>query len=181
MDGTAPRSDSYGFSLLPAVRATWAPRGETPVLHHHFAWTRLSMSGALAYRPDGSEAALVFQFRSGAYNDVSLIEFLEEFHTHFADESITLIWDGLPSHRSKRMKAWIATQRSWLVVEQLPGYAHELNPMELVWGNLKNTELANLCPETIDEAEQVADAGLVRIGTNTQLCFNFLAHTGLSL
>jgi len=139
------------------------------------------MSGALAYRPDGTEAALVFQFKSGAYNDVSLIEFLEEFHNHFAGEKITLIWDGLPSHRSRRMLDWIAGQRRWLVVERLPGYAHDLNPMELVWGNLKNTELANLCPDTIDEAEQAADEGLMRIGTNSQLCFNFLEHTGLSL
>jgi len=70
------------------------------------------MSAALAYRPDRSEAALVFQMKEGAYNTDSLIEFLEEFHTHFAGEKVTLIWDGLPSHRSKAMKAWIATQRA---------------------------------------------------------------------
>ena len=46
--------DESGFSLLPPVRATWAPTGQTPVLRHRFSWTRLSMSGALAYRPDGS-------------------------------------------------------------------------------------------------------------------------------
>ena len=43
-------------SLLPPVRGTWAPKGRTPVLRHRFSWTRLSMSGALAYRPDASEA-----------------------------------------------------------------------------------------------------------------------------
>lgn len=163
------------------MRATWAPKGETPVLRHHFSWTRLSMSAALAYRADGTEAALVFQIKPDAYNTDSLIEFLEEFHTHFAGDKVTLIWDGLPSHRSKKMKAWIATQRRWLMVEQLPGYAHDLNPVELVWGNVKAKELANLCPDTIDEAHTAADAGLMRIGTNEQLCFNFLDHTGLSL
>jgi transposase len=163
------------------VRATWAPRGKTPVLCHHFSWTRLSMSAALAYRPDGTEAALVFQFSARAFNTDSLIEFLNEFHRHFAGEKVTLIWDGLPSHRSKAMKAWTATQRSWLVVEPLPGYAHDLNPVELVWGNVKARELANLCPDTITDAEAAADAGLMRIGTNEQLCFNFLHHTGLSL
>ena len=151
------------------------------MLRHHFSWTRLSMSAALAYRADRSEAALVFQFRDGAYNDESLIEFLEEFHAHFAGDRVTLIWDGLPSHRSKRMKAWVATQRRWLVVEQLPGYAHDLNPVELVWGNIKSRELANLCPDTIDEARDAADAGLTRVGSCYQLCFNFLDHTGLSL
>ena len=139
------------------------------------------MSAALAYRPDRSQAAMVFQIKDGAYNTDSLIEFLDEFHTHFAGEKITLIWDGLPSHRSRAMRSWIATQRSWLVVEQLPGYAHDLNPVELVWGNVKSVELANLCPDTIDDAETAAADGLHRVGTNYQLCFNFLDHTGLSL
>ena len=92
-----------------------------------------------------------------------------------------MIWDGLPSHRSKMMKDWIATQRHWLVVEQLPSYGHDLNPVELVWGNLKSRELANLCPDTIDEAAGHADDGLNRIGSDSQLCFAFLRHCGLEL
>ena len=173
--------DESGFSLLPSVRATWAPRGQTPVLVHRFSWKRLSMAGALAYEPDRSDAFLVFQMRSGAYNDESLIEFLTELRALVGGRKVTLLWDGLPSHRSACMKAWLATQRSWLVVEQLPGYAHELNPMENVWGNLKGKELANLCPDTIDEAAGPADDGLSRIGSDTALCFAFLRHTGLEL
>jgi transposase len=139
------------------------------------------MSAALAYRADASEAALVFQIKDDAYNTDSLIEFLEQFHEHFSGEKVTLIWDGLSAHRSRAMKAWIATQRSWLVVEQLPGYAHDLNPVELVWGNVKAVELANLCPDTIEEAQAAAENALERVGTSYQLCFNFLDHTGLSL
>jgi putative transposase len=139
------------------------------------------MSAALAYRPDGSEAAMVFQIKDGSYNTESLIEFLEQFHVHLAGEKVTLIWDGLSAHRSKQMKAWIARQRSWLMVEQLPPYAHDLNPCELVWGNVKAVELANLCPETLQEAQAAAEKGLERVGTSYQLCFNFLQHTGLSL
>ena len=67
------------------------------------------MSAALAFRSDGTEAALVFQFKAGAYNTESLIEFLRELHGHFPGEKVTVIWDGLPSHRSKAMKAWVAT------------------------------------------------------------------------
>jgi transposase len=173
--------DESGFSLLPPVRATWAPRGQTPVLRHRFSWTRLSMSGALAYRPDKSEAALLFQIKEGAYNTESLIGFLTDLHDHFGADKVTLIWDGLSSHKSKQMKEWIATQRGWLVVERLPGYAHDLNPIEQVWGNIKTVELANLCPDTIDEAQQAAEAGLDRVGSSYDLCFSFLAHCGLSL
>ena len=163
------------------MRATWAPKGHTPVLRHRFSWTRLSMSGALAYRPDASGAALVFQIKEGSYDTESLIEFLTDLRGHFGGEKLTLIWDNLSCHKSKAMTAWIATQRHWLVVERLPGYAHDLNPIEMVWGNVKQVELANLCPDTIDDAHTAAESGLGRVGSSYDLCFAFLAHTGLSL
>lgn len=139
------------------------------------------MAAAIAYRPNRFDAALVFEIRPGAYNDEALIEFLDALHRHLDGDKVTLIWDGLPSHRSRRMRAWTADQRHWLVVEQLPAYAPDLNPVEALWGNLKGSELANLCPDTIDQAADAADTGLTRIGTDTQLCFAFLDHTGLSL
>jgi transposase len=139
------------------------------------------MSGALAYRADGSDAALVFQINQGAYNTDTLIEFLTELHDHFHGDQITLIWDGLPAHRSQKMKTWIETQKHWLTVERLPPYAHDLNPIEMVWGNVKAVELANLWPDTIDQARTAAAAGLHRIGARHDLCYAFLTHTGLSL
>jgi len=91
--------DESGFSLLPSVRATWAPKGHTPVLTHHFNWKRLSMSAALCFRPDGSAASLVFGIQPGAYNDESLMEFLTELHCRLDGDKVALIWDRLPSHR----------------------------------------------------------------------------------
>jgi transposase len=172
--------DESGVSLLPSVRATWAPRGHTPVLRHRFNWKRLSLAGALAYEPDGSDAHLVFDLRPGAYNDEMLIEFLSELND-IEQRPVLLIWDGLPAHRSKRMSEWVATQHSWLAVEQLPGYAPDLNPLEQAWGNLKCRELANLCRDTIDAVADVAEDGLDRIGTDAELCLAFLRHSGLRL
>lgn len=163
------------------MRATWAPKGQTPVLRHRFNWKRLSMSAAVGFAPDGSDSWLVFNMRPGTYNQDSLIEFLQDLHEHLGNDKLTLIWDGLPSHRSKVMRAWIAQQRPWLVVERLPAYGHDLNPVELIWGNLKSSELANLCPDTIDEAAAFADAGLGRIGGDADLPFAFLKHCGLKL
>ena len=148
---------------------------------HRFNWKRLSMSAAVGYAPDGSDAWLFYAMRPGSYNDESLISFLEDLHEELDGRKLTLIWDGLPSHRSNVMNAWIARQRSWLVTERLPPYGHDLNPVELVWGNLKSSELANLCPDTIADAADIADAGLDRIGGDASLCFAFLRRTGLTL
>jgi transposase len=172
--------DESGVSLLPSVRATWAPRGHTPVLRHPFNWKRLSLAGALAYEPDGSDAHLVFELRPGAYNDEMLIEFLSEMND-IEQRTVLLVWDGLPAHRSRRMREWVHSQRHWLSVEQLPGYAPELNPLEQAWGNLKSQELANLCSDTIDEVAGIAEDGLDRIGTDANLCLAFLRHSGLRL
>jgi len=94
---------------------------------------------------------------------------------------VTLIWDGLPSHRSKKMKAYLASQRRWLVVERLPGYAPELNPVEKLWANFKGGELANLCADTLDGPIRAARQGVQRIGDDEELLFGFLKATVLSL
>jgi putative transposase len=109
------------------------------------------------------------------------MEFLTELHRHLDGDKVTLIWDGLSSHRSRAMQAFLKKQRTWLVVERLSAYAPDLNPVEQVWGNLKDGELANLCPDTIDEAEVIVDQGLCRIGNETTLAFGFLRHCGLTL
>ena len=155
--------DESGLSLLPSVRRTWAPRGKTPVLTHPFNWKRVSVAAALAYSPDGARARLLFHLREGSYNDEALIEFLRRLRRHPLGDKVTLLWDGLPSHRSRAMSAFIASQRRWLVVERLPAYAPDLNPVEWLWGNLKGTELANLCAETLDGTIQAATAGVRRI------------------
>lgn len=173
--------DESGVSLTPSVRRTWAPRGSTPVLTHRFNWKRMSMAAALAYRPDGTEATLVFHTHAGAYNDETLIHFLTELRRHLRRAKVTLLWDGLPSHRSRAMRSFIVSQRGWLVVERLPAYAPELNPVEGLWGNVKGRELANLCAETIEETVQAAESGLKRVGKDADLAFALLRRTGLSL
>lgn len=147
---------------------------------HRFNWKRLSMSAAIAYRPDGSDAQVMFEIRTGSYNDEGLIAFLEGLRGHL-DAKVTLVWDGLPSHRSKCMNDWIKSQRRWLVVERLPAYAPDLNPVEALWGNLKGTELANRCVDTIDDAADIAEAGLARLAGDSDLCFSFLRRSGLCL
>jgi transposase len=151
------------------------------VLRHRFVWKRLSLAGALVYEPDGSDAHLVFQLRPGAFNDETLIEFLTDLDQLEQHRLVILIWDGLPSHRSRRMLDWVASQRDWLSIERLPGYAPDLNPTEQVWGSVKSKELANLCADTIAEVADIAEDGLDRISSDASLCFAFLRHCCLRL
>jgi hypothetical protein len=98
------------------------------VLQHRFSWKRLSVSAVVGYAPDGADAWLVFQMRPGSNNEETLIEFLGELHDHLDGDKVTIIWDGLPSHRSRATKAFIASQRSWLVVERAARLRARLEP-----------------------------------------------------
>jgi transposase len=92
-----------------------------------------------------------------------------------------LLWDGLPAHRSHAMRAWLNTQRSWLVVERLPAYAPELNPVEGLWSSLKAVELANLATPTLAEVIGQAHRGVQRVRRTPHLAYSFLRHAGLSV
>jgi len=96
-------------------------------------------------------------------------------------QKASLLWDGLPAHRSRVMRAWLRRQRSWLVVEPLPAYAPELNPVEALWASLKGVELANLAGERLDEVVAAAERGIKRIRSTPHLAFSFLRYCGLSL
>jgi transposase len=67
------------------------------------------------------------------------------------------------------------------VVEPLPGYAPELNPVEGLWASLKGVELANLAGESLDDVVAAAERGVQRIQRTPHLAFSFLRHCGLSL
>jgi hypothetical protein len=173
--------DESGISLIPPVRRTWSPRGTTPVLRHRMAWKRASMAAALGYHPDGTKARLCFHLQADSYDTDSLIGVLEQLADFYAGQRVVLIWDGLSSHWSHKMRAHLDAQRAWLTVERLPAYAPELNPVEFLWANLKGGELANCGGDTIAEVADQAEYGIQRVCGSDSLVVGFLAHTGLTI
>jgi transposase len=172
--------DESAVSLIPPVRRTWSPRGTTPILRHRFGWKKASMAAALGYRPDGG-ARLCFHLQRPSYNTDRLIAVLEQLAGFYAGHRVVLVWDGLSSHWSIRMRAWLDSQRDWLTVERLPAYAPELNPVEYLWANLKDVELANLPTTTLAEVADATEQGIKRVCNHDDLVIGFLAHTGLTL
>ncbi|HEX6175615.1 MAG TPA: transposase [Candidatus Binatia bacterium] len=58
-------------------------------------------------------------------------------------KKLLVIWDGSQPHRSRLVKDF--------VLEYLPAYAPELNPVEYIWGYWKHHELPNFCPKTFSD------------------------------
>lgn len=139
------------------------------------------MAGALAFRWDGRRAGFFFQTRPGTFTERPLIAFLRDLKRHLRGRPVILIWDGLHAHRSLAMRTYLARQRAWLTVERLPGYAPELNPVELVWGNVKGQELANVCVADVDALRTPLRRGCARVRRHPRLAYHFLRHAGLGL
>lgn len=139
----------------------------------------ISVCAALGFRWDGRRCRLFFQTREGSYNSESLIAFLRALRRHVHGQKAILIWDGLPGHKSRRMKDYLADQRRWLRVEPLPGYAPDLNPVETLWGNVKGQEMANRCSKDLAEVATTVRTGMKRVRKSRTLAFSFLKHAGL--
>ena len=134
----------------------------------------------MGYRWDGRRSRLYFQTMEGSYNSETLIKFLKDLKRHLRGQRAILVWDGLPAHKSRAMKAYLLEQRGWLTVEKLPGYAPDLNPVELLWGNVKGKELANRCAKDLAELDTAVRNGMARVRKSATLANSFLQHAGLS-
>jgi len=117
--------DEAGLYLLPMAVGTWAPVGQTPVLR--VPLTRDHLSAISCISPNGR---LFLQVRQNAYDAQAVVAFLRVLLRKLSGK-VLVIWDGSPIHRAQPIKDFLkrgAARRLWL--EQLPGYAPDLNPDE---------------------------------------------------
>ena len=92
---------------------------------------------------------------------------------------LVVVQDNSSTHVSAAMAGLVAA-RDWLIVFQLPPYAHELNPVELVWSQLKRS-LANLAKRNLAQLTALVKTRLRRMQYRPGLLGGFLASTGLDL
>lgn len=67
----------------------------------------------------------------------------------------------------------------WIEAEWLPGYAPDLNPVEMVWNHTKYADLANFIPEDGDHLEQAVTTSIEETRQENGLKQAFFAHAGL--
>jgi hypothetical protein len=178
-------ADESGISLRPARARTWARRGNTPILTVAARGGRkLSLAGIVAYRtgdrPRIIYRTMIHRGRKGepkGFAEDHFAALLDATHQQLG-APIVLVWDGLPAHKSAKMRALIAA-RPWLRVYRLPGYAPELNPVENLWSNLKRG-LANLAPGGINDLLHTVKNRLKRMQYRPGLAHGFLTTSGLA-
>jgi transposase len=136
--------DQTGFYLLPSKVRTYAPVGQTPIIRAPLSRDHLSAMGGITL-----EGKLYLIVQEGAYRGSDVVRFLKHLLQHIVGK-LLVIWDGAAIHRSQAVKDYLSQGASQRIhLEQLPGYAPELNPAEGIWNYLKRVELKNLCCQSI--------------------------------
>ena len=139
--------DQSGFYLLPMVVRTYAPVGKTPILKENLTRDHLSAMSAITL-----EGKLYMLEQERAFKGEDVVRFLKHLMRQIPSK-LLIIWDGSPIHRGGAVKDFLASgaARGRVQLEQLPGYAPDLNPDEGIWKHLKCVELKNLCCESLAE------------------------------
>jgi hypothetical protein len=160
------------------VRKTWAPRGQTPGLRHRFNWKRLHAIANLVCQPDGSACDLLLRVQDKPIQEDAMVAYLDAWRQHLPGLR-ALLWEGLPAHRSLKVKQYLRAHRAWRLVAPLPAYAPELNPVEYVWSPRKGKDTANCCPDPLGQLHQQVDKAHQRLRQEPTELYDFLAASGL--
>jgi transposase len=172
--------DESGYMLTPTVRRTWAPRGRGAVLDCWDRRDRLSAISCLTVSPHASRLNLYFRILPDNVHGEDVVAFLRELKRMLGGP-LTVLWDRGPVHRKSGVVRAYLAEHPEIAAEDLPTYAPELNPDELVWSWSKYGRLANLAASNTDQlAEQVIDE-LIYLKQHPTLLASFVDKTELKL
>jgi len=128
--------DESGFRADAVHGRTWGVKGQTPIVER--PGQRQSISAASAVTAKGAFWYCTYQ---GGLNADLFVGLLRRLMRH-RSKPVHLVVDGLPAHKTKLVKDYVASTDGRLTLHLLPGYAPELNPDELVWSHVKRTGVA---------------------------------------
>jgi transposase len=174
--------DESGFFLLAAVRRTWGPQGQTPILPAWDRRDRLSVISAITVSPVRQRLNLCFRLLPPNTNAKApdVVDFLRLLKETLGGP-LTVLWDRHGIHRKAKVVQAYLAQHPEIVTEDFPGYAPELNPDEQVWNWTKNGPLANRPAENTDWLFNQLIESLTELQQRPDLLAGFIDHSGLQL
>lgn len=166
--------DESGFRADAVHGKTWAERGNTPVVSR--PGQRQGVSAASAVNAKG---AFWFATYQGGLSGVLFVELLKGL-MHRRKKPLHLVVDGLPAHKNKVVKDYVASTDGRLTLHFLPGYAPDLNPDELVWSHTKRTGIARKPLQKGEKLEERVHDQLQAIADNPKLVRSFFKHPSVA-
>jgi hypothetical protein len=146
------------------VRRTWAPRGRPPTLtgfgRHR---DKVSTIAAVSVAPGRRRVGLYWRTDPDHYIDAAaVVAFLRDLLRHLRGKVI-VVWDGGSNHKGPLIRE-LLRRFPRLRLERLPGYAPDLNPVEMIWAYLKHGLMANFVPRHVRHLDRVVGGHLADLG-----------------
>jgi transposase len=145
--------DECDLHLLPVIRACWmkGPRRRIPTPGQN---AKRALFGALDART-GRVHHLVRPHKRAA----QFVDFLDALALAYPTGEVFLALDNVITHDAKLVRAWRARpEHARFRFLWLPKYsAHEHNPIERIWGLMKDAVAANRLHGSIDRLAEEAD------------------------
>jgi transposase len=135
--------DEMGLRSDHQSGTSYGVKGQTPVIPGTGQRFGCNMISALTNRGQLSFMVFPQRFTAGVF-----LTFLRRLlrQPYLRRRKCFLIVDGHPVHRSAAVRRWLEARRARIELFQLPGYAPELNPDELVNQDVKSNALGRRRP-----------------------------------
>ncbi len=145
--------DECELQLLPVIRACWmkGPRWRIPTPGQN---AKRALFGALDARTGRLHHLVRPRKRA-----LDFVAFLDHLAQAYPTGAVLLVLDNVVTHDAKLVRQWLARpEHARFQVVWLPKYtAHEHNPIERVWGLLKDAVAANRLYGSIEALVAEAD------------------------
>jgi transposase len=171
--------DEAGALLMPLVRRTLAPRGQTPILKHRARQReKVSMIAALTVSVASPEPRLHFRTYPKDYvNNHKAADFVKHLLGELPGE-VAVLWDGGPMHKGDPIRQLLA-DHDRLSLFRLPPYCPHFNPVEYLWSWLKYGKICNFAATDAASLDVVVRDHLDNACTRPALLQGFWDHCEL--
>lgn len=137
--------DEGRFGQQGTITRVWALKGKRAYVSKQTDYEWVYVFGAICPMTGQTHGCLISFADTLAMNG-----YLRDFIKHIpADEHILMVLDRAGWHRSKAL--CIAGNLTLLL---LPSYSPELNPVELLWWQMRDKHLSNQVFETVDQLDK---------------------------
>jgi transposase len=163
-------TDEVGVAADHHPGTGYARRGERATLDVPAPHIRVNQISAIS-----NEGTVRFMTYQGMLNAVVYLEFLKRLVTG-ASRKILLIADRLQAHKTPAVETWLAQHAAQIEVFYLPAYSPELNPVEYLNNDMKETVNEPGLPDNRGALQTRIQAFMNKLGTAPAHVISYFLH-----